>query len=256
MAERDLAVVVPFYNEEVALPTVLNGLFDQQLHQGVSHFFVDNGSTDNSRDVINKFTDIHDGFPIQVIEEPQKATGKAADTGFRAAIDAGYPIVARTDADSWPYPDWSEKMLGYFARTSHLQLLGGGVRALRDSHYRFGDSSINPIAMEIGHFSAVLAHRELIFLKSVAGCNMGTRSNAYEQSGGFPPAAIEESDDDLEYTRRVYRKFGWTAIQLHRDVRVATSMRRVHALGRLRLARFYADPNYRTGNGDIPTDIR
>ena len=97
MNER-LAIVVPFYNEP-EIGRTLDGLFTQSYRRDVNHYLVDNGSTDNTRDVIEEFRKEHEEFPLKIIEEGQKGTGAAADTGFTAAIQDGFTWVARTDAD-------------------------------------------------------------------------------------------------------------------------------------------------------------
>lgn len=103
MTEK-LAVVVPVYNEP-RIDRTLQGLYDQKQTDSTHHYIVDNGSTDETRAIIDKFMKQHEDFPLTVLEEEQKGTGAAANTGFRQAITDGNVLVARTDGDTVPLPD-------------------------------------------------------------------------------------------------------------------------------------------------------
>ncbi|HXR45731.1 MAG TPA: glycosyltransferase family A protein, partial [Pseudolysinimonas sp.] len=97
-----LAVVIPVFNEAAGIGPTLRALAAQE-DDDFDAVFVDNGSTDGSAEVIRGF-----GHPRwRVIDEPQKGTGAAADTGMRAAIAAGAELLARTDADCLPRADWT-----------------------------------------------------------------------------------------------------------------------------------------------------
>ncbi len=121
-----MAVVVPAYNEP-SIGRTLRGLYEQaQRPDEIHHFVVDNASTDDTRARVQEFMNSHDDFPLTVLSEEKKGTGAAADTGFRAAIDAGYDIIARTDADTVPTPLWTSRISDRFhSGHNNLQLLGG-----------------------------------------------------------------------------------------------------------------------------------
>jgi glycosyltransferase involved in cell wall biosynthesis len=126
--EHGLAVVVPAYNEEASLEGTLDALYRQNFKGDATHIVVNNASTDNTRGVAESFARLHDDFPLVVIDEPEKGTGSAADTGFRAAIGIGYPIIACTDADTLPDSNWSQIIHDNFTVQPALRLLGGQTR--------------------------------------------------------------------------------------------------------------------------------
>ena len=103
---EQLAVVIPMLNEAPGVEATLRALA-RQRDTDFAVVVVDNGSTDGSAEVVGSFIERHALTTWRVIAEPQKGTGAAADTGFRAAIEAGASIVARTDADCLPRPDWT-----------------------------------------------------------------------------------------------------------------------------------------------------
>lgn len=106
-SEARLAVIVPAYNEAPSIGTTLEALYRQAYRHTSEHIIINNGSTDTTQAVVWDFARNHDDFPLSVIEEPQKGTGAAADTGVRAAIEHGATVIARTDADSVPRLNWT-----------------------------------------------------------------------------------------------------------------------------------------------------
>lgn len=127
----ELAIIIPVYNEP-GIAETLQGLYAQEHRSSVHHYIIDNGSTDNTRALVRGFERQHDDFPVTVLEEEQKGTGAAADTGFRQAILDGHSLVARTDGDTVPQPNWTSTIIANFAIRDSLQLLGGRSTAMRD----------------------------------------------------------------------------------------------------------------------------
>jgi glycosyltransferase involved in cell wall biosynthesis len=221
----------------------------------VRHYLVDNASTDGTRERVDRFLASHDGFPLTILEEEQKGTGAASDTGFRRAIADGYPLIARTDADSAPRPDWTRRIRGRFAARPGLALLGGRSVPLDDAYRSAVDPLAIPAASVILRSALTAAHRDPVYLRMVAGHNLATRATAYEEAGGFPRSSIEERDEDIEYLLRIARTFGRGAVTIDRHLVVATSMRRIRTYGFGRTALHHLLPGLR-GRLARDTDIR
>ncbi len=249
-----LAVVVPVFNEP-AIGRTLEALYRQDDRSGVRHYVVDNASTDGTRAEIARFLASHDGFPLTVLREDQKGTGAASDTGFRRAIADGCLLLARTDADSVPRPDWTRRIRRNFAARPDLALLGGRSVPLDDIHHRAGDALALPAASLVLRSALVAVHRDLDYFNVVAGHNLATRAPAYEKAGGFPRTSIDERDEDVEYSLRIARTFGRRAVTVDSGLVVATSMRRIRAYGFGRTALHHLVPGLR-GRLARDTDIR
>lgn len=84
---------------------------------------VDNASTDATADVVTRFAAAHPAMRIEIVSEPQRGTGAAADTGMRVAVRGGATHLARTDADCVPAPDWTSRISSAF--TDGLELVCG-----------------------------------------------------------------------------------------------------------------------------------
>ncbi|MCU1357970.1 MAG: hypothetical protein JWM89_3388 [Acidimicrobiales bacterium] len=223
-------MVVPVYNEP-RIERTLAGLYGQTHRDGVHHYLVDNGSTDDTRARIDAFQAAHADFPLTVLEEAQKGTGAASDTGFRQAAADGFRVVARTDGDSVPSPAWTGRIVLGFAAEPAVQLLGGASKALEDQYHRRGDGVLLSVAVRGARVALSLQHRDGDYRHAVIGHNMATRSIAYEQVGGFERTAIDARDEDVDYSLKIAKQFGRAAIQTDSAMHVATSMRRVREYG-------------------------
>ena len=254
---EQLAVVIPMLNEAPGVEATLRALA-RQRDTDFAVVVVDNGSTDGSAEVVGSFIERHALTTWRVIAEPQKGTGAAADTGFRAAIEAGASIVARTDADCLPRPDWTAAVRRALTPSTSggdgLVLLGGHLIPRRDEGLPWWRRRILTAAVEVaGAFGRVRpGNRDASYLGPyimAPGCTMAIRAETYLAVGGFPRTAIEELHEDRALVNAV-RKVS-TAYAYRRDAVVASSSRRVQAWGLVNTLRWYADHSWRGETVDI-----
>jgi glycosyltransferase involved in cell wall biosynthesis len=249
------AIIVPAYNEP-GITKTLQGLYDQQLRRaGTHHFVVDNNSSDDTRERIETFANTHMEFPLTVLEEGQKGTGAAVDTGFQEAISLGFSVIARTDADTVPTPLWSSLVIDNFEANKNLQLLGGKSLPLKDEQYRFGDSLLLPLGIKGAMAMLAIKHMNVDFLKVAVGHNMATRSGAYLAVGGIERSSIDEIDEDIVYSLKIADMYGLKSIKIDTDVLVETSMRRIRKYGIGGTALHHLFPELRKNHSD-GVDIR
>ncbi|KAA6430572.1 glycosyltransferase [Agrococcus sediminis] len=252
-----LAVVVPVFQEAAGIRPTLEHLAAQR-DGDIDVWFVDNGSTDGSRQVIERFAVERGLARWHVVDEPQKGTGAAADTGMRAAIAAGATMLARTDADCLPRLDWT-------ARIRHAltpQGAGGlGLELVAGLLVPRRDEGLGPVrrvaltaAVRVADAFGVVRpsnngpefHGPYVM---AAGCNVAITAARYVASGGFPRTAIEELHEDRALVNAVRRQTGRVARR--DDVVVRGSSRRVQAWGLRRTLLWYKDHAYRPAHVDI-----
>ena len=251
MATKKIAIVIPVYNEP-SIGKTLQSLYDQKLSTAdIHHFLVDNGSTDNTKELIQKFAAEHPGFSLTIVDELQKGTGAASDTGFRYAIKKGYPVIARTDGDSEPLPDWTAIIYDNFYSQSPPRLLGGATLALHDKYYKPSDEWLVPLVGRASRFILAVQHRNINHVRTAHGYNMVTTAETYLEVGGFPRSSIGELDEDIAYTVKVADTFGKKSIRLDWKLKVRTSSRRARRYGVIRAALYYLFPSHRKGDVDI-----
>ena len=99
----ELWVVLPALDEAGRIGQTLRALA-AQTDRDFRLVVVDNGSTDGTAQVVWDFAATAP-FPVEVVVEPERGAGTAADTGFRHAIAGGATAMLRTDADCVPAPD-------------------------------------------------------------------------------------------------------------------------------------------------------
>lgn len=242
MPEQRFWVVIPLFDEEKLLDGALEALAAQS-DPDFALLLVDNGSTDGSRRVIDAFTARHPELDVTTIEEQQKGTGAASDTGFRYAIAHGAAVVARTDADCLPSRDWVALLKADFA--SGARLVGGRLRPRRDEPvYRWYDGVIGTAMIRLMERAPAVFYRrpgQRYPLFMAAGANLAIDSELYLEVGGFPRSSIDDTDEDLELHLKVCQVISGDQARLNRRALVSMSIRKGKALGYLGILLWYWD---------------
>jgi glycosyltransferase involved in cell wall biosynthesis len=117
-----LTVLLATRNGERTLPAVLESHCRLASPAGGWKFvIVDNGSTDQTRDVVATFTE---RLPLTYLYEPSSGKNAALNTGI-AAISGD--LVVFTDDDTWPRPDWLLRMRTLADSRPEFAIFGGAV---------------------------------------------------------------------------------------------------------------------------------
>ncbi|MEV6058956.1 glycosyltransferase family A protein [Nocardia asteroides] len=251
MSAAELWVVIPAFDEERGIGATLEAIAAQH-DTNFRVVVVDNDSGDRTVEIVRGFAAAHPVPVIEVISEPQKGTGAAADTGMRYAIAQGATYLARTDADCLPAPDWTQRIKAAF--DSGLRLVSGQLVPRTDEGVSWVDRTVIRVALELASaFGKVRSgNRDPKYLGPYVmtpGCNMAITAELYTAAGGFPRTAIEDLHEDralVNAVRTITTDYG-----LRRDVRVHGSNRRVRAWGIRKTLAWYADHRYRPDIVDI-----
>ncbi len=92
----DTIVIIPTYNNAGTLQDVLS----RTMAQGLPVVVVDDGCTDNTREILAGFKDVN------VIAHPKNlGKGAALKTAFRWALENGYSYAVTIDSDGQHYPE-------------------------------------------------------------------------------------------------------------------------------------------------------
>lgn len=253
----DLWVVVPAFDEAAGIGATLAALA-AQTDRGFALVVVDNASTDDTAGVVRRFAEAHPSMRVDVVHEPQRGTGAAADTGMRHAIAAGARWLARTDADCLPRRDWTRSIRRSLTPTDQggrgLRLVGGELVPRRDEGVGWPTRMLLRGAVHLAEaFGRVRAgNRDPAYrgpYMMAAGCNVGITAELYAAAGGFPRTAIEDLHEDRALVNAVRRVTGDYARR--RDVVVFGSSRRVQAWGLKNTLLWYKDHAYRPEVVDI-----
>ncbi len=181
-----VSVVIPIYNGEADLPELINCLRSQTYSQDrVEYLLVDNNSGDRTLSLLKAAAE---NFPvIKVLSENQIQSSYAArNTGIRAAVGE---IIAFTDADCHPQPQWLHSLIQPFIEPS-VVIVAGEIAALP------GDTLLEKHAER----EETLSQKHTLansFCAYGQTANLAIRRTALEKSGLFRPYLTTGGDADI-----------------------------------------------------------
>src|ERR1700686_3319762 len=117
-----LSVLMATYNRAAKLAVVLDSYLRLETPQGGWELFiVDNGSTDQTRQVVSSFCE---RLPLTYLFEPQKGKNAALNL---ALPDVNGDLIVMTDDDILPQPDWLAKLRLAADTHSEFSIFGGVI---------------------------------------------------------------------------------------------------------------------------------
>ncbi|MHB8659475.1 MAG: glucosyl-3-phosphoglycerate synthase [Solirubrobacteraceae bacterium] len=200
-------VVVPARDEQDQIEACLRALAAQELDAGsFGAIIVLDTCSDRTGDVARR-TAAQLGLDLTLLEGPGQGAGAARKLGMDAAarrlLGAGTELglIACTDADSRPAPDWLARQLAH-VRTGaraiagvivldpdEAALLPGAVRRRRSRDARARLARVREHDPDAGHHH-------------FAGASLGVTAGAYRQVGGLEPLVALEDAAFAERLRR------------------------------------------------------
>jgi glycosyltransferase involved in cell wall biosynthesis len=162
---------------------------------------VDNGSTDETSELVRAWTAAH-SVPVQLLYEPRAGKGASLN---RALLAARGQLLAFTDDDCWYHPEYANDLLRHDAADTELVLRGGRVE-LGDPTDLPLTISTDPARTRVSR--AMNSARRTHIAGRILGCNMVARRAVIERVGlfdeDFGPGALMQSGDETEYMFRAY----------------------------------------------------
>lgn len=191
-----ISVIVPVYNGEADLLDLLDCLRMQTYPSDrVEYYLIDNGSDDRTSEILKSASQTD--FTVHALSEPQIQSSYAArNVGIRAATGE---ILAFTDADCRPEPNWLKDLIAPFEESA-VGLVAGEIRALP------GDTLLEHYADRQQTLSQkhTLAHPFCAYGQTA---NLAVRYQVFEQVGLFRPYLTTGGDADLCW--RILRETSW-----------------------------------------------
>jgi glucosyl-3-phosphoglycerate synthase len=223
--ELAAVVVIPARNEEELLARCLRALAAQTVPRGsFLTILVLNGCTDRTESVaVNAAAQL--GLNLRVLASPSTGAGPARRAGMDAAaqllleLDHEDGLIACTDADSRPAPDWLERQLEHVADGARAI---AGLIELDEEESRALPAAVLRRRRREGaiRLGRVREREPRAGHHHFAGASIGVTARVYRLVGGLEPVAALE---DATFEARL-RGHG-IAILRAADVRVRTSTR-------------------------------
>ncbi len=202
-----ITVVVPTYNEEANIRGCLESLNRQDLPRSEYEIVVvDGNSIDRTREIAAPLADV-------VFIQTSPRVGGARNDGARRARGS---IVAFTDADCVPPPEWLSRIRRDFERYHPVEVYGtvypkeGGIR--------------NRLALGMANTFSRLGYYTRTLYYSL-GCNTAVDRDAFIRAGMYRSM---DAGEDIEISIRM-KKCG--KVLFDPKVRVGFSMRRYQQFG-------------------------
>lgn len=111
-----ISIIVPVLNREKLLPAMLNSIWEQ-TYRPIELVLVDNGSTDQSMQLLLQFQALHDDgfFKVSVYQEFKRGANVARNTGMSLATG---DYLMFFDSDDLMYPDCINRIVNQLASQS------------------------------------------------------------------------------------------------------------------------------------------
>lgn len=160
---------------------------------------IDNNSSDATKQVVAEFTS-SENPQFRYLFESKPGKSRALNAGIR---EARGEIIAFTDDDCIPSPNWVENILKEFDSDSELSVLGGRVELY--------DKADAPQAILLSNARTNVTNARQVFeTPSIIGANMAFRKTVLQATRGFDPllgpGAICKAVEDLDLIYRSLKK--------------------------------------------------
>lgn len=177
-----LSVVMPVFNGSVYLVDAISSILEQ-TYRDFEFVIINDGSTDNSLDIINEFSG--KDSRIRVIDQENCGLPSALN---RAIKESEGSLIARMDADDVSVPDRFEKQLALMNRND-FALVGAGICRINQAGSSDG---VRLFPTEHSKIATVLPMRNCICHPSVI-----FRRDLFLEVGGYDVNYRNSQDYDL-----------------------------------------------------------
>ena len=180
-------MVVPTSNRASYLEVTLASLAAQDFEGEWETIVVDDGSTDATPQVVER-------FGVRGLRQPSPRGPNAARNAAFAATKSD--LVALVDDDVWAPPGWLRALVAGAERHADADVLGGPIRA------RFDGPAPRSCGREQPPISTLDCGPEDREVELVWSANLAFRRRAFELAGPFPED-IPPGGDEEEWLRRL-----------------------------------------------------
>lgn len=190
-----VSVVIPTHDHGELLPDALTSLAQQTEPPSFEVVVVDDGSTDDTAAVLERWRDRNPGFPVQVISQPNAGVNAARNRGIDVARGE---IVVLLDADERAPANHLGRIRDHLAHAPELAGVGGPARGVDTHHLRTCERCALGDAVVVADPDG-MADRLL-------GGNMAVRRSLFAEVGLFD-ADLSGRGDEIEWFARAGRRF-------------------------------------------------
>lgn len=191
-----ISIIIPVYNKQDTIANTIQSIFDQS-YQNFEIVVVNDGSTDNSSEIVSSFYDPR----IRLINQLNAGVSAARNNGIRKAKGE---LIAFIDADDEWHREYLSRQIELIGNYPGCQVFATNYKfKYADGHY--ADTIINkiPFTTDTGILSNYFE------VASISNCPIWTsaviiRREALIEAGGFP-IGITSGEDLLTWAKLACR---------------------------------------------------
>ena len=199
--DRLISVIIPFRNEELNLPGLLQDLVAQDYpNEKVEIILVDDHSTDQSAKLVREWIETAktDSRLFSLSDFPTYGHGKKGAITL-GVEKAGGEIICMTDADCRLSTQWISLYNKEF--TNDWNFVAGPVRYFDGKNWFSRVQSI-----ELAALTATSSALGVFGMPTMCnGANIGFRKSSFEQVGGYQGNILVPSGDDLFLMHEIHK---------------------------------------------------
>lgn len=192
-----ISVVICAYNRADFLFKGLTALNNQTADKkDYEVIIVDNNSTDNTKEVCQKFINDNPELNLTYVVETQQGLSFARNKGIEVC---NTKIISYTDDDAITREDFVENIIKAFTNNPDYGALGGKIEPI----YENGTEPVWMSKYIFGIVSKVdYGDKEMEFTKKFpTGCNMAFRKDILQNIGGFNTDLVYRGDDKYVFLK-------------------------------------------------------
>jgi len=179
-----ISIIIGVYNGAEMIGECLESLLDQNYPSYLYDIIVvENGSTDNTIDVVRR-------YPVRLYQNPTRGLASARNYGL---LQSDAEIIASTDADCIAHPDWLRELVRSYA-DPEVGGVGGYIAAYARDERTMVELFLEEYAPLINFISG-----EHEFLPHLLGANASYRRHLLLQIGGYNERLITAEDVDVSW---------------------------------------------------------
>jgi glycosyltransferase involved in cell wall biosynthesis len=184
--EPTVTVVVPVYNAADTIVECINSLLNLDYPKDrVELIFVDDGSRDNTVELIQRFKG------VKLLKQEHRGPAAARNLGFR---DSRGEVIAFTDSDCIAPKDWLKRIV---KEVEGVDVVGGSLKPV----------SAGTLAERFEqHRRDRLYGRERRYVDALPSCNLAFKRSVLKEVGGFDEDFKKASAEDYDLCRRVVER--------------------------------------------------
>lgn len=177
-----VSVIVPTFNGRKSIGRCLAALFDQDWNEEIEIIVVDDGSSDDTMEVVQS-------FPSVVLLRQSNAGPAAARN--RGALAAKGEVLVFTDDDCRPLPDFVRRIVEPLRRETGIV----GAKGTYRSEQTMLIARFRQVEYE-ERYEIMKGYRYIDFIDTYAAA---FRTEAFNSVGGFDEAMLASEDVDLSF---------------------------------------------------------